>query len=223
MTTATRVAPTITTAEPPNLRELMEKLGHVPLSRVLAEPAPGTATRRDVQESERRYQRLYELVDGVLVEKTMGYRESLFALFISRMLLDFVEPRNLGLVSGADGIVEIFPGLFRIPDVAFASWDRFPDRTVPKVPIPSLVPDLAVEVLGESNTSAEMARKRGEYFAATVRLIWEFDLEARIVTVYTPDGKVSVLDSSKTLDGGSVLPGFKLALCELFAKLDLRG
>ena len=79
---------------------------------------------------------------------------------------DFVEPRNLGLVSGADGSVRLFPGLVRMPDVAFASWDRFPDRKIPKEPIPSLAPDLVIEVLSESNTKAEMERKRGEYFSS---------------------------------------------------------
>ena len=62
----------------------------------------------------------------------MGYRESLFALFLARILLDFVEPRNLGLVSGADGTMKLFGGLVRIPDVAFASWDRFPGRGFPR-------------------------------------------------------------------------------------------
>jgi len=85
-----------------------------------------------------------------------------------------------------------------VPDVAFASWDRFPDRKIPKAPIPSLAPDLVIEVLSESNTKAEMERKRGEYFSSGVRLVWEFDPESRTVTVYTPDGRAQVLDSSQT-------------------------
>ena len=82
----------------------------------------------------------------------MAYRESLFALLVAKILLDFVEPRNLGLVSGADGTMKLFGGLVRIPDVAFASWGRIPGRVVPKEPIPDLTPDLVVEVLSESNT-----------------------------------------------------------------------
>jgi Uma2 family endonuclease len=223
MTTATSSAPTTVTAKPPSLDELIQGLGGVPLSRILAKPAPGTATESDVVDAECCYHRLYELVDGVLVEKAMGYRESLFALYIGRILLDFVDPRNLGLVSGADGNVKLFPGLVRIPDVAFASWDRFPERAIPKEPIPFLAPDLVIEVLSESNTPAEMERKRGEYFAATVRLVWEFDLESRLVTVFTPDGAVAVLDRTKILEGGNVLPGFALPLRELFSKLDQHG
>jgi Uma2 family endonuclease len=223
MSIATQTAPQTAIAKPPNLSDLVERLGGISLSRILIDPAPGTATESDVIEAARRYSRLFELVDGVLVEKVMAYRESLFALFLARILLEFVEPRNLGLVSGADGTMKLFGGLVRIPDVAFAAWDRIPGRAIPKEPIPDLTPDLVVEVLSESNTRAEMERKRTEYFAAGVRLIWEFDLDARIVTVYTRDGGAAVHGSSQSLEGGEVLPGFTLALGELFSKLDQHG
>ena len=85
------------------------------------------------------------------------------------------------------------------------------------------MPDLAIEVLSGSNTKAEMERKRAECFDAGVRLVWEVDPTTRIVSVYTPDGSVVRLDSSQTLDGGDVLPGFSLVLSELFAELDEEG
>jgi Uma2 family endonuclease len=223
MSIATQTAPQTAITKPPNLNDLVERLGGVSLSRILIDPAPGTATESDVIEAARRYSRLFELVDGVLVEKVTGYRESLFALFLARILLEFVEPRNLGLVSGADGTMKLFGGLVRIPDVAFASWDRIPGRVIPKEPVPSLTPDLVIEVLSESNTPAEMERKRGEYFDSGVRLIWEADLELRVVTVFTREGNVTILDATRTLDGGDVLPGFTLPLDVLFSKLDQRG
>jgi Uma2 family endonuclease len=223
MSIATQTAPQSAIAKPPNLNDLVERLGGISLSRILIDPAPGTATESDVIEAARRYSRLFELVDGVLVEKVMAYRESLFALFLARILLEFVEPRNLGLVSGADGTMKLFGGLVRIPDVAFASWDRIPGRVIPKEPVPSLTPDLVIEVLSESNTPAEMERKRGEYFDSGVRLIWEADLELRVVTVFTLEGNVTILDATRTLDGGDVLPGFTLPLDGVFSKLDQRG
>ena len=119
--------------------------------------------------------------------------------------------------------VRLFPGLVRVPDVAFASWDRFPDRKLPEEPIPSLAPDLVIEVLSKSNTRAEMKRKRGEYFAVGVRVVWEVEPKRRTVSVYTPDGAVTVLKASQRLEGGDVLPGFALELSELFAELDRRG
>ncbi len=225
MTTATAKESVIQAplSHPDTLDELVKRLGDIPLSRILVDPPPTTATEGDLIEASRKHDKLLELVDGVLVEKAMGYRESVLAPFIGRILLDFIEPRNLGLVSGADGSVRLFPGLVRVPDLAFASWDRFPDSKIPKEPIPSLAPDLVIEVLSQSNTKAEMERKRGEYFSSGVRLVWEFESELRIVTVYTPDGRVQVLDSSQNLDGADVLIGFNLKLGDLFSMLEQQG
>jgi Uma2 family endonuclease len=120
-------------------------------------------------------------------------------------------------------MVRLYPGLVRGPDVAYASWDRFPERKVPEQPIPTLAPDLAVEVLSESNTPKEMERKRGEYFSQGVSVVWEIDPSTRTATVYTPDGNETHLTESDRLDGGDVLPGFSLELSELFAELDRHG
>lgn len=79
--------------------------------------------------------------------------------------------RNLGLVTGEAGMMRLAPGLVRITDVPFISWERFPGRRVPTEPIPDLAPDLAVDVLSERNTEGEMSRKRREYFDAGVRLM----------------------------------------------------
>jgi Uma2 family endonuclease len=223
MTTAAPIAPKTATVKPPTMHDLVDRLGGVALSRILAEPAPGIATEADLIEATRRYGRLYELVDGVLVEKGMGFGESLLACALIQILRNFVIPRNLGVVSGPDGTIRLFSGLTRIPDVTFASWDRFPDRRIPAEPIPSLAPDLVIEMLSESNTRAEMERKRSEYFAAGVNLIWEFDPRARVVVVYARDGSISRLDASQSLDGGNVLPGFTLKIGEVFAELDRHG
>jgi Uma2 family endonuclease len=205
------------------LQDLLENLGNIPLFRVRMNPPPGLATEADMLNVERKYHRLCELVDGVLVEKGMGYRESLLAAALIEILRQFVRPRKLGLVSAPDGMVRLFPGLVRIPDVSFASWDRFPNREIPEQPIPFLAPDLVVEVLSESNTAAEMRRKRREYFDAGVRLVWEIDPVSRTVGVYAQDGTVEILDASQRLEGGDVLPGFSLELSTLFAELDQRG
>jgi Uma2 family endonuclease len=202
------------------LADLLARLGDVPAHRILTQPPPGMAGESDVLEMQTRHQRLCELVDGVLVEKAMGYEASVLAMYIGAILTAFVQPKRLGLVSGADGMMRLFPGLVRIPDVAFASWSRFPKRKIPREPIPSLVPDLAVEVLSQSNTAAEMTRKVGEYFAAGVLLVWIVDPLQRIVTVFTAPDEFTILTDNQELDGGNVLPGFQLKLAELFAELD---
>lgn len=214
---------TATTAEWETLDELVEQLGDIPLRRIRMKPPPGQATEADLIEARRRYHSLFELVDGVLVEKGMGYSESLLAVALGAILWDFVRPRNLGVVSGADGVIRLFPGLLRAPDVAYASWDRFPGRKLPKEPIPTLVPDLAVEILSQSNTAREMERKRGEFFSQGVSLVWEIDPQTRTATVYKPDGTAILLTEADRLDGGDVLPGFSLELSELFGELDRHG
>jgi hypothetical protein len=156
----------------PTLADLLARLGGVAPSRVRYYPSPGTATEADVVEIEARENRLYELIDGVLVEKPIGFPESLVAGFILTALNNHVLPRKLGVVSGADGMMRLFPGLVRIPDVAYVSRQRLPGGRVPTDAVPDLVPDLAVEVLNESNTPAEMERKRREYFQTGVRLVW---------------------------------------------------
>ena len=129
------------------MADLFEHFGGIAADRVRFHPSPGTATEQDVLAVHAREKRLCELVEGVLVEKAMGFRESCLALALSAALRAFVRPRNLGLVSGPDGLIRLASGLVRIPDVAFISWQRIPGRRTPTDPVPELVPDLAVEVL----------------------------------------------------------------------------
>ncbi|MEZ6080347.1 MAG: Uma2 family endonuclease [Pirellulaceae bacterium] len=77
---------------------------------------------------------------------------------------------NLGLVTGPDGFMRILKTQVRGPDVAFVSWQRLPEGKVPDA-APEIVPDIAIEVLSEGNTYAEMSRKRREYFHAGVRQV----------------------------------------------------
>jgi Uma2 family endonuclease len=217
---------TVLTPDAPeeNFAELLDRLGNVSLERIRLRPPPGTATEADVLAAmEAPRKRLCELIEGVLVEKVTGFRESLLAMFLAELLNAFIRPHNLGLVSGPDGTIRLFAGRVRIPDVAFVSWDRLPGRRVPTAPIPDLAPDLAAEILSPSNTAAEMALKRQDYFAARVRLVWEIDPDARTVSVYTGPTTVVVLTVAETLDGGAVLPGFRLPLADLFAELDRQG
>ena len=206
-----------------NVAELLAQLGDIPPRRVLIRPAPGNATEEHLLAVNNRHERVCELVDGTLVEKGMGFRESVLAGAILAALRAFVLPRNLGLVVGADGMMRLVKGLVRVPDAAFISWDRIPGRRMPSEPIPSLGPDIAVEVLSESNTAKEMERKRQEYFAAGGRLVWLVDPDDRLVAVYTSPENPIPLREPQVLDGGDVLPGFRLSLGELFAELDRHG
>lgn len=199
--------------------DLVERFGAISLDRVVHDPPPGTATEDDVIFLDDHRDRLCELVDGTLVEKTMVFYESLLALYLGELLNSFVRKNRLGIVAGESGIMRLAPGLVRIPDVAFISWARLPDGRVPHVSIADFAPDLAVEIISRGNTRQEMERKLRDYFAAGTRLVWYVYHEPkREVRVYTSPKEYTTIGENETLDGGAVLPGFQLPLAELFAE-----
>lgn len=199
---------------------LLSKLGGIPAGRVRLDPFPGTATKRDLVRLHSREDKLYELVDRTLVEKPMGSPESYLAMQLGFLLQTYLAEHDDGFLYGADSLIEMLPDVVRGPDVCFVSWDKRPERTVPTEPISDLIPELAVEVLSPSNTRGEILRKLKEYFLAGVQLVWVIDPLKRTAEVHTaPDVKTS-LDESGTLDGGDVLPGFRLPLAKLFERLE---
>ena len=205
------------------LADLLDSLGGIGAERVRIKPALGLATEADLIAINVGNRGICELVDGVLVEKVMGKLESLLAAAIISLLRDFIVAGNLGIVTAPDGMMRLASNLFRAPDIAYISWQRIPQGRLSEKTLAEVIPDLAVEVLSPSNTKAEMARKRREYFNAGVRLVWEVDLRDRTVTVYATSEESVTFVSSMTLDGGEVLPGFFLPLAELFAELDRFG
>jgi Uma2 family endonuclease len=215
MSVATLPAHPATAAD---LLELIDRLGGIDPARVRLQPLPGTATEADaIRLNEREKGRHWELVDGTLVEKVMSVEESLLAGILLTLLNNFVRPRRLGAVLGADAMQRVAPGLIRLPDVSFISPAKWRAWRRHRPAIGDFGPDLAVEVLSRSNTRAEMARKRREYFAAGTRLVWEVNPRRRTVTVYTAPRTSTRLTEADTLTGGDVLPGFALPLAELFA------
>jgi hypothetical protein len=98
--------------------DLLDSLGGIAPDRIRFHPTPGAATEHDVLTAKSRENLLCELVDGALVEKPMGFKESLLAAAIVAALRSFVIPRNLGLVTAPDGMLRLFPGAVRMPDAA---------------------------------------------------------------------------------------------------------
>jgi Uma2 family endonuclease len=196
--------------------DLYRKFGPIPFERIRQDPPPGCGTVADVDRLNNQEDRLYELVDGILVEKTVGLDESLIGMRIGRLVGNFVDPRGLGVVAGADGTIRLDLNLVRIPDVSFISWDRLPGGELPDEPIPLVVPDLVVEVISKSNTPKEMNDKLHEYFEKGVRLVWYVRPRSRVVDVYTSPDRFTRLTASMQLDGGDVLPGFSVRVGDLF-------
>jgi Uma2 family endonuclease len=188
----------------------------IPAERILLTPLPGTATENDLLLMNDRGYRVCELVDGVLVAKTMGAEESILASLLIQYLGSFVRQRDLGIVLGEAGFLELQPGLIRAADVAFIAWDRLPGARWPRAAVPKLSPDLAVEVISKSNTKKEMEHKLQEYFNEDVRLVWYVYPRQQVIDVYASPTEKRRVYHDQVLDGGDVLPGFSLPLEELF-------
>lgn len=198
----------------------LSDLGGIPASRVRIDPAPGTATVEDVVRLRNIERRLYELVDGTLVEKAMGWQESFLAGILLHWLHSYLDQHRIGVATGPDGMTRLFGDTVRGPDVAFVAWDRLPGGRIPKEPVPDLVPNFVIEVLSSGNTYAEMSRKRREYFHAGVELLWMVDHRSRTVTVFRSALSATVVTEGQELDGGKVLPGWRVDIADLFGRLD---
>jgi len=160
--------------------------------------------------------RRYELVRGELVEMSPpGVSHGERALRVGRLLDEFVEEHGLGKVAVESGFyLERGPDTVRGPDVLFISKERLdPDAEVDGYS--EIVPDLAVEVVSPDDTYAEVTAKVGEYLDTGVRLVWVVEPKTRRVTVF-PGGRI--LSEEDDLDGGEVLPGFRVPLSRVFRR-----
>ena len=200
--------------------EWYDSLGNVPMERILFDPWPGTATEADLLRYVQRDKHLCELIDGTLVEKPVGAFEGMIGLRLGSRLLAWSDANKAGYVAGADATLRMASGRVRLPDVVFIARDQLPGRTLTFEPVPTAPPTVAVEVISESNTPAEMAQKLVEYFGSGGRLAWYVYPLTRTVEVYDKPGEpVALLGESDALDGGAVLPGFSVPVADLFVDL----
>jgi len=182
--------------------------------------ATATPERLDVPTDNGEPDGLYEVIDGRIVEKSMGAYECWLAAVIFGALNPYNTANPLGRVV-PEMIFDLRPLVARErrPDVAFVSFERWArDRRIPRARSWAVVPDLAVEVISLTNTADDVAEKLEEYFKAGVRLVWVVYPGQSKVYAYTSTTEVRVLAPGDELDGGDVLPGFRLSLRDLFEK-----
>lgn len=192
----------------------------VPPARIRLHPPPGMATEQDVLDLEERRHVLCELIDGILVEKSMGWYESMIAQILGGMLQDHLRRHRCGLGLGADAAIKLLDGQIRMPDLCFVSRERVERARPERGTVPTLVPNLAIEVLSETNTDQEMRRKLQDYFAAGVELVWLIDRPMRSARAYVASDRFEPVGCDGSLDAGTVLPGFTVSLAELFRLAD---
>ena len=202
-----------------SVADFIKDLGGISPSRVRLVPAPGTATIKDLIRANAHNGSICELVDGTLVEKVMGPAEGFLAASVILMMGSYAQRHRLGLVGAPDTMLRIARKLVRVPDVCFVSFAKLPGGKVPSETVAVLVPDLAVEILSKGNTRGEIKRKLREYFRSGVRMVWVINPRTQTGEIYTAVDQVTSILRGGNMDGGDVLPGFKLSLMELFSIL----
>ena len=158
-----------------------------------------------------------ELIDGEIYEMPASFIPSKIAVRFSRFIDIFVDENDLGHVTDPDGSYIISEHDTFIPDVGFVSRERLPEMPERECPVP---PDLAVEVVSPTDSVKAVQRKALRYLEAGTRMVWIAYPKEQSVDVCLPAEGGGMIVHEKTiddvLDGGDVLPGFKLAVREIF-------
>jgi Uma2 family endonuclease len=156
----------------------------------------------------------YEVVDGELRMSPAGW---LHERIVGRLLIrlgSFVEERRLGDVLPSNALFVLPSGNRRGPDISFLVAGRLA-AVPPEKPFPALAPDLVVEVLSPGDSTRAILDKVGEYLQGGVRLVWVIDPRTREAAVHRSLTDVEVVREDGTLDGGGVVPGFRVPLADL--------
>ena len=161
----------------------------------------------------------YEVVNGQIVEEPpLGAREVNIATILTTLLGHHVMTNKLGRMA-TEGlfILQSDPRLRRRPDVAFVSTERWPlARPVPAGAAWDVIPDLAIEVISPTDRATEVQDKIAEYLRAGVRQVWVVYVGQALMMVYDSPTQIRVLQRADTLDAAAILPGFQVALTEVF-------
>jgi len=160
---------------------------------------------------------LYEVVNGVRVEKPMGLVENLIANILIGRLGPFCRDNHLGYAV-METLFEIpGSGNDRKPDVAFVSFQRWPaNRPLPRVNAWPIAPDLAVEVISPTDKAFDVIEKVQEYFAGGVRQVWHIYSHIEQMLIFDSPTTVRVLTRADELTAEPVVPGFRMPMAELF-------
>lgn len=110
--------------------------------------------------------------------------------------------------SGGDGAYNI-NGNVVAPDVAYK---RTPTSKEYPDPIP---PEFVVEIISPTDKAADIRAKRRIYTQARI-LYWEVYPDAQSIDVYKPGLPVQTFGINEMLDGSDVLPGFTIAVRDIF-------
>jgi Uma2 family endonuclease len=162
--------------------------------------------------------RYYELIDGEVIEKPLSTEEhGVIAAILVGEIHIYLKQNPIGRV-GVE-VRERVPNdahNARQPDISYFSDISQP--VVKKGSVPKL-PDLAIEIKSPDDSYTRMRKKAEYYLANGVRLVWLVFPEKQFVEIYRPDMDLDIKMLNETLNGADVLPGFTLAVKDIFADM----
>jgi len=156
--------------------------------------------------------KLYELVDGRLVERKMSIWSSYVAGVIFDLLNSFCRENRLGWVLPEGTSFQCFPALpgrVRKPDVSFVRFQRLSLSQATTEGHCPIAPDLAVEVVSPNDTAYEIDEKVREFLDAGVPLVWVVNPEQRTVEIHRASGPGVILRENDEITGEDIIPGFR--------------
>jgi Uma2 family endonuclease len=160
----------------------------------------------------------YELIAGELRRMTpAGGQHGRIAVNVTVSLGQHVRGTGLGAVYAAETGFRLAtrPDTVRAPDVAFVRRERVEAIGEVQGYLPG-APDLAVEVVSPGDTYSEVEEKVLDWLAGGARMVLVVDPRRRTVTVYRSREEIRVLAEEDVLDGVDVVPGWRVAVKELF-------
>src|SRR5260221_5075448 len=160
--------------------------------------------------------RIFDLIDGEVVEKMPSFKPSSIALTIGFHIKPHVLNHKLAHVTGADGGYIMPNGDVFNPDVGYISKERLPEEPRREVLVP---PDLAVEVKSPTDRKRALRAKAEKYIQGGTKLVWLVFPDEQVIEIYMSDQDVITVSPDGILDGGEVLPGFTLKVSDIFASL----
>jgi Uma2 family endonuclease len=159
-----------------------------------------------------------EYACGKVVQKPLPvWDHSMIHGFLLMVLGQFLRETGLGRAGPELRCIFGPPGRERVlqPDISYVAKEHYP-----RGPYPRTAPDLAIEILSPSQNIAWLLDKAQFYLLNGARMVWVIDPGAATIAVLKPDEEGRTLTAGETLDGGDVLPGFSVAVDELFAQTE---
>jgi len=161
--------------------------------------------------------RLFELIDGEIVEKMPTQEHAFLKSFIAWLMNNVVIPNDLGLVlTNARFQLEGKKHNARLPDISFQANISSPTITEGAIPT---MPDIAVEIQSPDDSEKEVEAKARYYIANGTRLAWVVFPRQRTIDVYRANGDKIILTENDILSGEEVLPGFSVPVSSIFARI----